>query len=115
MTKIAYNNCFGGFGLSDRAFEALLDLKGIKWEKAKDCYWKMGRVDEDDAFLSPYSFCNDRRDPDLITVIEELGATANGSCANLQICDLPVGTHYYIHEYDGSETIITEDQRTEVA
>ncbi len=119
MTKIAYNRCFGGFDLSNQAFEALLDRKGIKWEKVKSTfsfdYWKTGKVDKDDAYLSSYSFYFDRRDPDLIAVIEMFGAEANGSHADLQICDLPTGTHYYIHEYDGSETIITKDQRTEVA
>ncbi len=107
------------FGLSDQAFEALLDRKGIEWEKAEALYGfkyrRAGKVDEDDAYLSPYSFYHDRRDPDLIAVIEEFGLEANGHCAYLRICDLPVGTRYYIHEYDGLETIITEDQRTEVA
>ncbi len=119
MTKIAYNDCFGGFGLSDQAFEALLDRKGIEWEKGKTTfdfdYWRAGKVDEDDAYLSPYSFCRDRRDPDLIAVIEGLGREANGRYAYLRIRDLPAGTRYYIHEYDGLETIITADQRTEVA
>ncbi len=122
MTKIAYNDCFGGFGLSDQAFEALLDRKGIEWEKTEGRYWwfgfdywRGGKVDEDDAHLSPYSFYHDRRDPDLIAVIEEFGLEANGHCAYLRICDLPAGTRYYIDEYDGLETIVTEDKRTEVA
>ncbi len=119
MTKIAYNACFGGFGLSDQAFEALLDRKEIEWVKVKTTfdfgYWRAGKVDEDNAYLSPYSFYRDRRDPDLIAVIEEFGREANGRCAYLRICALPVGTRYYIPEYDGLETIITEDQRTEVA
>ncbi len=119
MTKIAYNDCFGGFGLSDQAFEALLDRKGIEWVKAEGCfgfdYWRGGKVDEDDAYLSRESFYHDRRDPDLIAVIEEFGREANGRFAYLRICALPVGTHYYIPEHDGLEAIITEDPRTEVA
>ena len=33
MTKIAYNGCYGGFELSNLAFQALLDRKGIAWER----------------------------------------------------------------------------------
>ncbi len=119
MTKIAHNDCFGGFELSDQAFEALLERKGIEWVKAETPfgfdYWRDGKVDEDDAHLSRESFYDDRRDPDLIAVIEGLGREANGRCAYLRICALPVGTHYYIPEHDGLETIVTEDKRTEVA
>ncbi len=119
MTKIAINKCSGGFGLSDEAFEALLDRKGIEWEKVKTgfCYehFLKARVLEDDAYLSPCSFCDNRTDPDLIAVIENLGREANGEHADLRIVDLPAGTKYYIHEYFGVERLVIEDPRTETA
>jgi hypothetical protein len=31
--KIVINRCWGGFGLSDAAWEMLFDRKGIEWEK----------------------------------------------------------------------------------
>ena len=31
MQRIVINKCFGGFGLSDEAFEYYLNLKGIKY------------------------------------------------------------------------------------
>lgn len=31
--KVAINRCFGGFGISDEAFEKLLQRKGIAFEK----------------------------------------------------------------------------------
>ena len=120
MTKIAYNACHGGVHLSDKAFEALLDRKGIEWEHGtikygEYEYWKKGQMDDDAAFLCLYDFINDRRDPDLIAVIETLGSEADGRGSFLKIRDLPAGTKYYIREHDGSETIVTEDPRTEVA
>lgn len=40
-----------------------------------------------------------------------LGDKANGSCAKLQIVDIPNGTDYTIEEYDGNEHI-AEKHRT---
>ena len=33
MTKVAINRCFGGFGISDEAFELLLTRKGYAFDK----------------------------------------------------------------------------------
>jgi hypothetical protein len=33
--KVAINRCFGGFGISDEAFEKLLDRKGIAFDKVE--------------------------------------------------------------------------------
>lgn len=46
-----------------------------------------------------------RSDTDLIKTIEELGDTANGSCAELKIVQIPDGIEYEIDEYDGNESI----------
>jgi hypothetical protein len=48
---------------------------------------------------------DDRSDPLLIQVVEELGAEASGKMANLQIVEIPDGIEYEIDEYDGIETI----------
>ncbi len=52
-----------------------------------------------------------RADPLLIQVVEELGEAANGSCAKLKIVEIPDGTDYTIEEYDGQEHI-AERHRT---
>jgi hypothetical protein len=54
---------------------------------------------------------NDRSDPLLIQVIEELGEVANGSCAELKIIDVPDDVEWHIEEYDGFEHV-AEDHRT---
>jgi hypothetical protein len=33
--KVAINTCFGGFGISDEAFEKLLERKGIAFDKVE--------------------------------------------------------------------------------
>ena len=90
--KVAYNACFGGFGLSDEACELLSKAKGKK--------------------VDIYDFSGDefRSDPDLIKVIEDLGDKANGMCADLQIEDIPDGASFEIDEYDGSESVVPPRQ-----
>lgn len=53
----------------------------------------------------------DRTDPQLIQVIEELGKKANGRCAELKIVEIPDNVQWHIHDYDGYEHV-AEDHRT---
>jgi hypothetical protein len=53
----------------------------------------------------------ERHDPNLIQVVEELGKAASGSCANIQIVEIPDGVEYVVSEYDGNEHI-AEAHRT---
>ena len=46
-----------------------------------------------------------RDDPRLIALIEEMGATVNGQCADIHITEIPDGTDYVIEEYGGQERI----------
>ena len=47
----------------------------------------------------------DRTDPHLIQVVEELGESANGRCAELRVVEIPDGVEWEIDEYDGNEHI----------
>ena len=87
MTKVVINICYGGFGLSETAWERYVELGG----KAE----------------SEYDVA--RTDPILVQVVEELGEKANGMYANLFVEELASGTRYRIQEYDGSESIETEN------
>lgn len=115
--KVVINRCFGGFGLSDAAFEALLNLKGIEWEKTNkpdaytQHYYRKGQLDIEEAYLSPYDFVEDRAEPDLIKVIELMGEEANSIYSELKIVEIPDDVKWHIHEYDGMEHI-AEDHRT---
>jgi hypothetical protein len=138
MTKVAYNAQFGGFDLSHDAIMRYAELKGIKIYAFVDRRRPDGSLvpfDEADrmkpasatearkAFLhycttpeysnesywSTHKAYEDRADPILIQVIEELGKKANGQCATLKIEEVPAGTQYRIDEYDGNETVATRD------
>lgn len=112
--KIAINRCFGGFGISNEAFEKLLTRKGIAFDRAdakfklrSDLYdyYHAGHAGSDDHYLSEYTFYEDRSDPDLIAVIEEMGESADSWAAELAIVDIPDGVEYTIEEYDGMEHV----------
>ena len=83
MTKVVYNDCFGGFGLSTKAQELYKEFSG------KDF------VD----FECP------RHDLNLVMVVEQLGVLANDQFSNLKIAEIE-GNKYLIKEYDGKENVI---------
>lgn len=122
--KIVINTCYGGFSLSDKAFEKYLQLKGTKFYSAEgtllgksyytvpkeeyesiyaECVEKGDYTDCNDLFLSMFDI--ERNDPILIQVVEELGDEANGRCATLKIVEIPDGVQWEIEEYDGVEWI----------
>lgn len=134
MTKIAYNACFGGFSLSYDAVMEYARRKGFKLyagghARGKDGHIAMDApyvpVSRDEAQKSMfYSFFKTpdfdwdnsfnardipRDDPDLIAIIEEMGDAANGPCARLAIEDVPSGSLYRIDEYDGNESVMTQN------
>jgi hypothetical protein len=120
MTRVAINRCFGGFGISDEAFEKLLIRKGIAFDKVEPehksllsgvTYYAAGHSGDDDHHLSEYDFFSDRSDPDLIAVIEELGKDSWGWASELAIVDIPDDVEWHIDEYDGLEHV-AENHRT---
>lgn len=88
MGKVVFNNCHGGFKLSEKAIKRYQELSG----KPNSSYvlW----------------YCNEpvRHDPLLVQIVEELGKEASGDCSNLQIAKIP-GNKYLIVDYDGLEEV----------
>jgi hypothetical protein len=127
MRKVVVNNSYGGFGLSDTAFEMYLDLKEITWYKDDigsfssfytvpvEKYHKV--FDEDlkkpvncDRFEDSNKlilFQNDipRDDAILVQVAEDLGDAASGAFAELLIVEIPDDVEFVIEEYDGIEWV----------
>jgi hypothetical protein len=62
-----------------------------------------GRINDKDWYFSNYDMQRD--DPALIKVVEEMGDSANGRCAELKIVEIPDGTDWEISEYDGLEHV----------
>lgn len=88
--KVVINRCFGGFSLSEKAYEYL----GIPW----DGYgYALGR----DA----HNLVKDRTNPKLVECVETLGAEANGWAADLKVVTIPDDVEWYISDYDGLETV----------
>ena len=116
--KVVINCDFGGFGLSDQAFEMFMDRKQIKWEKVinkygDSDYFHAGHVDDQEYYLSHYDLIESRSDPDLIAVVEELGVYANGRYAELKIVEIPDDIKWHIEDYDGRECIAEDHRRWE--
>lgn len=118
--KVVINVCFGGFGLSEEAFELLLTKKGIEFEKVpakygsgldKHDFYRKGHAGEDEHFLWYYDLAQDRTDADLIAIVEELGQRANTRTSELKIVEIPDDVQFHIHEYDGLEHV-AENHRT---
>lgn len=112
--KLVINSDFGGFGLSDAAFERYLDLKGIKWERVStkfgsSHYYKAGHSKDDDYYLSYYDI--ERNDPFLIQVVEEMEGEANGNYSSLKIVEIPDDVDWVLEEYDGHEHIAEAHRR----
>lgn len=131
MTKIVYNACYGGFGLSHEAVMRYAELKGIKLYTEKQYgynnYYLIPveeynciRAEEESKPIGPDRFKEsnaayflpssiERTDPTLVQVVEEMGKAASGDYAKLMIEEVPVGTLYRIDEYDGYESVKTRE------
>lgn len=92
VQRIVINDCYGGFGLSERAIREYSKLTGMT-------------VEEIDAREIP------RNDPYLVRLVRELGMGANGAHSNLKIVDVPGDVQWEIAEYDGAEWV-AEKHRT---
>ena len=94
--KVAYNKCYGGFSLSDKAVSMLNEMKGLEGEDKLSTH-SYGYPDNSKGHY--------RHDPDLIRVIEQLGQDASGNCSDIAIRQID-GVRYIIDEYDGIETVL---------
>jgi len=84
--KIVINGYYGGFGLSGLALAEYCSRKGNKEARSVNI---------------------PRNDPILVSVVEELGERANGSCAHLVITEIDddLDGLWSITDYDGAESI----------
>lgn len=124
MTRVVYNACFGGFGVSEAAARRMAELgsepmiKELANHADRVAAFERGDLGYDGEPLKAYTAewyggarDVERDDPILIQVIEELGPAANGDHALLEIVDIPDDVKWEIAEYDGSEHV-AEQHRT---
>ena len=129
--KVILNKCYGGFGVSQEAYELYAKKKGIelfayKLEivSGKPIYKKTNTgssiftitftkdfgdyIDLSNDNFSEYCLNlrnNHREDLVLIEVVEELGERANSPFSKLVVVDIPDGMEYEVDDYDGVETL----------
>lgn len=123
--KIILNKCYGGFDVSDEAYELYAKKRGISLYRYYNDYdnKKMHKgsglityyftedfgdnVENDKIDWETHLYLDSghRDDPTLIEVVEELGKKASGSYGNLVIVEIPNNMDYVIDEYDGVETL----------
>lgn len=130
--KLVINKCYGGFGLSEAAYERLIELgvpvrAYIEQERDPETHLykpesrNAGQVifDRDLAPDSEIgkslrklsgrywdSFLRENRShPLLVQVVEEIGDKANGFAAKLRVVEIPDDVQFEIDEYDGIESV----------
>ena len=111
--RIVINNCFGGFSLSRKAFLRLRQL-GNKQALNEPDFGEMfadGSGPREERMGEHFCSDIDRTAPELIKVIKEMGADANGMCADLKIVNIPKEVEWQIEAYDGAEWV-AEKHRT---
>jgi hypothetical protein len=121
MTKVVVNRCFGGFGLSEKAMEKLIE-KGMPVYDDFEATGKNERPDvhiieskdykRDSLLYRKYylNYTDDMMDirthPLVVETVEELGREANGRFSRLEVVDVPREIdEIIIDEYDGAESI----------
>lgn len=128
--KVVINVSYGGFAISDEAFERYLTLKGVKFytgdglfgskqffsvpveeylEINRKCIDKGDYTEANALYLSSYDI--ERNDPVLVQVVEEMEEDAWGTCAQLKVIEIPDDVQWTVQEYDGSEWV-AETHRT---
>ena len=127
--KVVANRCHGGFGLSEAAYEKLIEWgvpvrKYVEWTVGSDNepMENIGEIIFDrtldpeprDAWMGRYwdTWIEDARThPLLIRVVEELGDAASDDLAKLRVVEIPDGIEWEIDDYDGSELIVEKHRK----
>ena len=109
--KIVINKCHGGFGLSQKAMQRYAELKGFTLISEDGDFYSLHYRDSvsDDNLICDRDI--PRNDPDLITVVEELGDEANDRHADLKVVEIPEDVSWEIDDYDGSEWVAEKHSR----
>lgn len=84
---IVFNDCYGGFGLSETALDRWAELAGVDRPRT--------------------GFGIERHNKHLVQVVEQMGDRANAANAKLAFAYVPLSSRYRIEEFDGKETVKT--------
>ncbi len=106
MRKIVINKSYGEFCLSHTAFLRLRELgqREALQEPDYGAYWPSGATPQE-ASLNRCGALIPRDDRTLVQVVEELGAKANGHCAELKVVEIPGEVQWEIEHVGGVEHV----------
>jgi len=106
MRKLVINKSYGAFCLSHMAFLRLRELgqREALQEPDLGAYWPSGATPQEPS-LNMCGVLIPRDDQKLVQVVEELGAVANGHCAELKIVEIPHDVHWEIEKVGGVEHV----------
>ena len=112
MPKIVINKSYDRFCVSHKAFLRLRELGQPDALKETDhgAYWPAAASPQEPS-LNQCGELIPRDDHRLVQVVEELGAEANGHCAELKVVTVPDDVQWVIVKKDGSEQV-SEQHRT---
>ncbi len=112
MAKIVINTSYGRFCVSHKAFLRLRELEQPDALKETDvgAYWPSAAAPQEPS-LNQCGELIPRDDQRLVQVVEELGAEANGHCAELKVVTIPDDVHWVIEKKDGREQV-SQQHRT---
>ena len=91
--------CFFAADVPD--INALVGPKDVRDQTAEDYRDEYERLNAHLYESRP----DDRADPDLVRVVEELGEAANGAMASLKVVEVPDGVSFEIEEHAGLEHV----------
>lgn len=113
LVKIVINSDYGGFSLSEEAILEYGKRKGLNLVKDEHTSWNISIFYKDTPAKENYFEDREipRNDPDLVSVVEDLGESAYGFAANLKIVEIPEDVDWYVEENDGREWV-AEKHRT---
>lgn len=111
--KFVINRCFGGFGLSEAAYERLIEL-GMPCQPIEKftstgpplcIIYRDDRASFGRRYYSDWINMN-RSYPLLVAVVEELGEHANGMGAELKVVEVEVPLPEVEEYHDGYERVV---------
>ena len=108
MTKFVISNCYGGFGLSNKAISWLEEYKAFNTPELKEGLERTKKWIKDcNESGSPDDMMLKRDNPLLVQCIETLGREASNECARLVVAEEEgkLDEDFFIGNYDGLEFI----------
>ncbi len=106
--KIVINKKHGDFRLSEEAVllygvKKNLNIIAKEDQKVKTItHYYLNEVKEENGFGE---WEIERNDPVLVEVVEQLGDLADGYYSKLKVVEVPDNIKWYIHDYDGLESV----------